>query len=84
MGKEEETKNEEQGSNVGLWVKVGALIGLALVLTYGKLVWPFIHGRMVKENISFLEAASSEHILIGGLVGLVVVVASAWLWAERN
>ena len=81
------SKNEEdlpEKNPIAIYVKIGALICLALLLIYGKLVWPFIHGRMVKENIGFVEAASSEHILIGGFVALVILVVGGWVWASRN
>jgi len=84
MDKEEKTRKEGQGSLRGFYIKIGALIGLALILGYAKLIWPFIYGRMRNENMGFFEAAASEQLLVGGLIGLVLLVAASWFWVGRN
>ena len=80
----EDNKKEKIKEPRGLYLKIGVLLALGLLLTYGKIIWPSIYGRMRKEDIGFFEAAASEHILVGGLIFLVALVIGAWFWTGRK
>jgi len=84
MHEEDTNKKEGQENLRKFYIKVGALIGLVLILGYAKLIWPFIYGRMRNEGMGFFEAVAGEQILVGGLIGLVLLVAASWVWAGRN
>ena len=78
--------NNEEPRKESRWLvtKIVLLIVAASVVLYAKLIWPWIYGRMVKENLSFIEALDSPKILLGGSVAFLLAFGLVWWLVGRS
>jgi len=64
-----------------LFLKIYILCSAIVLLTYGKIVWPLIFGRMHKQNITLLEAVkdSTVHSTAFSFLVLAVIIGFVWV-----
>ena len=77
------TQEKENTPQVrSLYTKIYLMFGLIVVLTYGKILWPLIFGRMHNEGISFWTAIQDISLHAIAFVILIFGLIVGFLWAH--
>ncbi len=79
-----EMEAKEKNTIKPLIPKLILWVGLFVLLTYVKILWPLMFGYMREENVGFFKALSQFHLHSMAFAGLFVAIIIGYLWASAR